>query len=38
MRNPFITKARKTTKITKNDFVQKRFVFFVLLRAFVIGR
>src|SRR5207247_8727155 len=25
----------ETTKITKNDFVQKRFVFFVALRAFV---
>jgi len=30
-----ITKARRTTKITKKDFVQKRFVFFVALRAFV---
>jgi hypothetical protein len=25
----------KNTKITKNDSVQKRFVFFVALRAFV---
>jgi len=30
-----ITKARRATKITKNDFVQKPFVFFPALRAFV---
>ncbi|PYR27039.1 MAG: hypothetical protein DMF92_17175 [Acidobacteria bacterium] len=31
--NGFITKARRTAKITKNDFalVQERFVFFVAL-------
>jgi len=27
--------ATKNTKITKNNFVQKRFVFFVALRGFV---
>jgi len=31
----FITKARRTTKITKNCFVQEHFVFFVALRVFV---
>src|SRR5204863_7808111 len=29
-----ITKARRNTKITKNDFVRKRSVSFVALRAF----